>query len=110
MVVIEAQHVLNRDNPGSPKSRASAIQYLLSSLVNLVRVANTDERNTISDSSSADQHRKTGSSTQDSSRKEIVSDDKISRRSRVPPDIWQDTLSLLCHSDPTVRSECATAL
>lgn len=35
---------------------------------------------------------------------------RTSRRTRVPPDIWQDTLSLLCDADSSIRKEAAVAL
>ena len=37
-------------------------------------------------------------------------DERSSRRTRIPPDVWQDTLSLLCDGDPIVRMECTAAL
>ncbi len=43
-------------------------------------------------------------------RREMGADGRTSRRTRIPPDIWQDTLSLLCDSDPSVRRECSNAL
>ena len=36
--------------------------------------------------------------------------DRSSRRSRIPPDMWQDTLSLLCDDDFGVRADYAEAL
>jgi len=43
-------------------------------------------------------------------RREMGGDVRTSRRTRIPPDIWQDTLSLLCDSDPSVRRGCSNAL
>lgn len=37
-------------------------------------------------------------------------EERASRRAKVPPDIWQDTLTLLCDPDPLVRKECSSAL
>lgn len=53
--------------------------------------------------------RKSTNASVDFPRKEWK-DDRSSRRTRIPPDMWQDSLSLLCDSDPSVRRECSSAL
>ena len=37
-------------------------------------------------------------------------DGRPSRRTKIQPDVWQDTLSLLCDADALIRIECAAAL
>lgn len=37
-------------------------------------------------------------------------EERASRRTRIPADIWQDTLSLVCDADPTVRQACINAI
>jgi len=100
--MIEVQEVLSRDNQGSPTSRSFALRYLLSSLLGLIRVANTTQNKEVLEIESQDL-----SSTP---RLDISVDDRGARRTRVPPDIWQDTLSLLCHPDPAVRAQAASVL
>ena len=97
LLVIEVQGIFARDKNHFIQGRSSAIRYLLQGLLGLIRTANTIEsRNDIQDLKPVTTSRKARES--------------ISRRTKVPPDIWQDTLSLLCDSDSTVRNECSTAL
>ncbi|PPQ83283.1 hypothetical protein CVT25_004022 [Psilocybe cyanescens] len=112
LVAIEVQGVLGRDKSIWAQSRSSAIRCLLEGLLGLVRAANVNEK-----VESADEGTKTGvpeptkrsRTSLDTSRLERT-DERASRRTKVPPDIWQDTLSLLCDSDPLVRQECSNAL
>lgn len=84
-------------------SRSSAIRCLLDGLVGLVLAANEN------DSTMTLQEDK-DSNDADTTKKLRASDERASRRTKVPPDIWQDTLSLLCDNDPQVRKSCSNAL
>ncbi|KAH9482387.1 Protein EFR3 [Psilocybe cubensis] len=110
LVSIEVQGVLGRDKATSLQTRSSAIRCLLEGLLGLVRAANANERVESADETSKRCSPEPKSRTSlDTSRLERT-DERASRRTRVPPDIWQDTLSLLCDSDPLVREECSNAL
>jgi hypothetical protein len=102
LLVIEVQGILSRDKNYFLQVRTSAIRCLLQGLLGLIRTANTTESpNDVQDSEPV---------TKQSEASRKVRDESISRRTKVPPDIWQDTLSLLCDSDSTVRNECSAAL
>jgi protein EFR3 len=105
LVVIEVQGILVRDKKHFLQSRSSAIRCLLEGLLGLIRTANTTESpNDVQDKLPLEPVIK----QLDASRK--ARDESISRRTKVPPDIWQDTLSLLCDSESTVRNTCSDAL
>jgi hypothetical protein len=102
LLVIEVQGILARDKNHFIQGRSSAIRCLLQGLLGLIRTANTTEsRNDVQDLKPM---------TKQSQASRKARDESISRRTKVPPDIWQDTLSLLCDSDSTVRNECSAAL
>lgn len=105
LVVIEVQGILVRNQDHFLQNRSSAIRCLLEGLVGLIRTANTTE-------SPSDVQDKLLSErvTKQSEVSRKSRGESVSRRTKVPPDIWQDTLSLLCDSDSTVRNECSVAL
>ena len=96
LLVIEVQGILARDKSHFIQGRSSAIRCLLQGLLGLIRTANTTES--------------LEPVTKQSEASRKARDESISRRTKVPPDVWQDTLSLLCDSDSTVRNECSAAL
>lgn len=95
------------------QSRSSAIQCILQAAVGLFRAAQAsvptgfleDERKPKSVAGN-----KNIKGSFDLPPREMGADERPSRRTRIPPDIWQDTLSLICDSDPSVRRECSNAL
>ncbi|CAA7259894.1 unnamed protein product [Cyclocybe aegerita] len=113
LVVLEMQGVLARDQSQMSQCRSLAIQCLFQGLVGLVRSANiNDYIDSVDDSttSTGQESAKKCRASLEASRKNKSAEDRIPRRTRVPPDIWQDTLSLLCDSEPPIRKECAVAL
>jgi len=105
LLVIEVQGILVRDKDHFLQSRSTAIQCLLEGLLGLIRTANTTESpNNIQDKFPLEPVTK----QLEASRK--GGNESASRRTKVPPDIWQDTLSLLCDSESIVRNECSAAL
>ena len=103
LVVIEVQGILVRDKDHFLQSRSSAIRCLLEGLLGLIRTANATES-----PNNVQLLWEPATKQPEASRK--ARDESVSRRTKVPPDIWQDTLSLLCDSEPTVRHECSIAL
>lgn len=113
LLVIEVQGVLVPDSSIFYHSRSSAIQYLLQGLLGLVRAANTNESISIAEevkkANAQDAAiRRPGLSTETS--RSRTAEERIPRRTKVPPSIWQDTLSLLCDADAPVRLKCSEAL
>ena len=105
LVVIEVQGILVRDKKHFLPSRSSAIRCLLDGLLGLIRTANTTESpNDIQDKLPL------GPVTKQLEASHKARDESNLRRTKVPPDIWQDTLSLLCDSESTVRNKCSDAL
>lgn len=91
---------MSRASPTFLRSRAEAIRCLVAGLIGLIQSADKHE-------SVTEQPKKSSGS--------ITSKDpglpvRSSRRTRVPPDVWQDTLSLLCDGDYAVRADYADAL
>jgi hypothetical protein len=107
------QGVLVPDSSIFYHSRSSAIQYLLQGLLGLVRAANTNESLSIAEevkkaNNQDSAGRRPGMSTETS--RSRTAEERIPRRTKIPPVIWQDTLSLLCDSDASVRLKCSEAL
>lgn len=104
LVVIEAQDVrtLGRGKTGSTHSRWQAVRCLLAGLLGLIQAANKTDLVKSEEEAPAE-------STLETSRKD-GGQARPSRRSRISPDIWHDTLSLLCCSDYSVRTDYTEAL
>lgn len=113
LLVIEVQGVLVPDSSIFYHSRSSAIQYLLQGLLGLVRAANTNESLSVAEevkkaNSPESTSRRPAMSTETS--RSRTAEERIPRRTKVPPSIWQDTLSLLCDADAPIRLKCSEAL
>jgi len=112
LIVIEIQGISVKDQAMMSHSRSSAISCILRAIVGLFRAAQTNDLTSLVEvgrrRTSLD-HNKSIKTSFDLPRRERE-DERSSRRTRIPADIWQDTLSLLCDGDPIVRTECATAL
>lgn len=107
LVIVEVQGVTARGNPGYMNSRSQALRCLIASLLGLLLVADRHEV-----VNSGDSPQKSGSMparlhTPPSDNK---ASDRASRRTRISPDGWQDTLTLLCDNDYAVRADYAEAL
>lgn len=102
MVVIEVQGVLVADKSSILSTRSAGIRYLLESLIGLIRAANASQS-----ADTDDEGQKTSILATSTERS---ADGRPSRRTKIQPDVWQDTLSLLCDADALIRNECAAAL
>ena len=97
---MEGQDVLGRDKSGSTYNRSQAVRCLLAGLLGLIHAANkTDGMKSQEEAADV-----SGPTLKDAGHA------RESRRSRVSPDIWQDTLSLLCDGDYSVRADYTNAL
>ncbi|KAG7096789.1 hypothetical protein E1B28_004199 [Marasmius oreades] len=96
---IEAHGVVSRKHPDYAASRAQAIRCLLMGLSGLLHAANKNEQDSSEDGKpSHNAHKDTGIR------------DRSSLRSKIPPDMWQDTINLLCDENFGVRTAYAEAL
>ncbi|KIY49355.1 hypothetical protein FISHEDRAFT_72688 [Fistulina hepatica ATCC 64428] len=108
--VVEVQGVLGPSISQNAATRSPAIRCLLAGLIGLINAADKNkplrvhgELHKISISVSRPSRTSHDSTPRDAR-------EKLARRNRVPPNVWQDTLSLLCDSDYAVRADCAEAL
>ncbi|KAF8623443.1 hypothetical protein AX15_006385 [Amanita polypyramis BW_CC] len=100
LTIIEIQGISGTTQDGIYHGRTEAIQSLLAALRGLIGVANNHEKNrkVLYNESTP---RPDGSAARNEAQ---------FRRTRVPPDIWHDTLSLLCDKDHAVRADYADVL
>lgn len=94
---------------GDRKGRAQAVRCLIAGLLGLMHSADTPE----TESAEVPKHRKVDSSTSAANLSNPASKDvhlKPSRRTKVSPEIWQDTVAYLCDSDYSVRADYAGAV
>lgn len=103
-MAVEVQGVLGRGKAGLSKSRTRAVRSLLAALLGLVQAADKNEAIENKDTSASKP------SPTESSRKDVAINLRASRRTCVPPDIWQDTLSLLCDHDYAIRADYSDTL
>jgi hypothetical protein len=93
------------------QSRSSAIRRILAGLLGLIRSTNKTEIIKGADAqNSSDTPLQSYSSSANVSRRDRGADERLPRRTRIAPDVWQDTLSLICDSDDAVRIDYADAL
>jgi hypothetical protein len=111
--VVEVQGVLGHGKPGFTQSKSQTIRCLLAGLLGLIRTADKSENVKNQD----EQHKKPGLMTAITSspltqtpHKDAGVRGRVSRRTRVPPDIWHDTVSLLCEADYAIRADYSEAL
>ncbi|KAF9057699.1 hypothetical protein BJ165DRAFT_1422569 [Panaeolus papilionaceus] len=103
LVLIEVQGILIPGKTSRKECRSSAIHSIFKGLLGLLKAANNGEPASIMDEP-------TKSRVFDLSSPEKPEEERPARRTKVTADIWQDTLSLLCDPEPSVRRECADAL
>ncbi|KAJ7178993.1 hypothetical protein C8R46DRAFT_986524 [Mycena filopes] len=108
LVVVEVQGLLNRGK----QNRSQAIRCLLAGLLGLIHAAEQNEPTKELDD--PPKRKRSASFRVASPASQIANPELVvngaARRTHVPPDIWQDTLSLLCDTDYAVRADYATGL
>ncbi|KAF4619447.1 hypothetical protein D9613_005352 [Agrocybe pediades] len=109
LTTVEVQGIIVQDKMNALQSRSTAIHHLFEGLLGLIRAANSDEAEDEAKQESVLQATKKAMEKM-SVPSTGVTDERASRRARIPPDIWQDTLSLLCDNDRQVRQDAAKAL
>ncbi|KAF8826891.1 hypothetical protein HHX47_DHR5000581 [Lentinula edodes] len=103
--IVEAQGISPRSDSLYEEKRAHALRCLIMGLAGLISAADDGEH---------ERHERPQSKASLSSDPDVKHDDhsehRRSRRARVPPEIWQDTISLLLDADYAVRADYANAL
>lgn len=109
LLIIETQGVVTRSKSDFSQTRSEAIRVLIAGLMGLINTANRNEEfaNKIEP---APQSRPESKPSKASPEPDKQVSNSSSRRTRVPTDIWQDSLSLLCDADYAVRADYADAL
>ncbi|KXN86404.1 Protein EFR3 [Leucoagaricus sp. SymC.cos] len=104
LTTAEIQGVLAQGKLGYFRARSAAIRAILAGLSGLIETANKSD--------AAAQHgpSRPNSPITDRSSRDHAPENRVARRTRVPPDIWQDTLSLICDREATVRMDYTKAL
>jgi hypothetical protein len=115
MVIVETQGVPARTQKCSKKARSQALRCLLAGMLGFMQAADKAGR-AHGDTEDGRERSRTisGSSPPQSPTLGLVpaqeSQGRPSKRTRVSPEIWHDTLSLICDSDYAVRADYAEAL
>ena len=117
LVVVETSGVLVNGKADLGRVRAQAVRCLLAGLLSLIHAAEihdiakedgedgkTVHRAALAESSISAQAERNAKSPNS------VGHIRPSRRTNVSPEVWQDTLSLLCDSDYAVRADYAATL
>jgi len=101
----EIQGVLSPGKSGYFRVRSAVIRALLAALSGLIDTANKSDSTAVHVPS-----RLNYSQLADRSSRDLIQDNRAARRNRIPPDVWQDTLSLICDRDAAVRLDYTNAL
>jgi hypothetical protein len=113
LVIVDVQGVPGVKKTSYVQSRSQAIRCLLAALLGLMRTADKNEgiksHARRSEENSRPVTTPTKTSPLDGTRDDRVQT-RTSRRTRVPADAWQDTLSLLCDTSYSVRADYSDAL
>jgi hypothetical protein len=115
LVVVEAQGVPARAQPGNKKSRSQALRCLLAGMLGFMQAADKNLRVHGDTDDGQGLPRTTSGPVPPLSPTlgTVPAQDpqgRPSRRTRVSPEIWHDTLSLICDADYPVRADYAGAL
>jgi hypothetical protein len=106
LVAVEIQGVIPHDKASYVQTRSQAIRCLLAGLLGLIQAG--EKNNAVKDhGGNGGLHERQFPEVSDPDPKTIL---RPSRRTRVPPDVWQDTLSLLCDADYATRADYSDAL
>lgn len=108
LITVEVQGVLSQGKPGYFRARSAAIRAILAGLLGLIKTANKSDANAQSHVHRAPS--RPNSPMADRPSRDLTHDNRAARRTRVPPDIWQDTLSLICDREVAVRMDYTNTL
>ncbi|KZT19277.1 hypothetical protein NEOLEDRAFT_982376 [Neolentinus lepideus HHB14362 ss-1] len=115
LAVVEVSGVSGGEKADKEKCRAKALRCLLSGLLGLLQAADSHDKANSSGNDLAGDHSKAGGMPgSPQPRSPVEGSDhthvKPSRRTKVSPEVWQDTLTLLCDGDYGVRQDYTFAV
>ncbi|KAJ7590858.1 hypothetical protein C8J56DRAFT_934069 [Mycena floridula] len=112
LLVIETQGITAKGKPNFAQSRSQAIRCFIAGILGLIDTANRNEAVNLQLQTPPRRPSsvKEPSPSLDATTQDAGANDRISRRARVPPDIWQESLGLLCDRDYAIRADYAEAL
>ncbi|EIN10313.1 hypothetical protein PUNSTDRAFT_112183 [Punctularia strigosozonata HHB-11173 SS5] len=106
LLVVESNGVRTSRGVVGEKNRSQAIRALLAGLLGLMQAAHNSEKE-----HELEGGRPASPSGKDTTRRQSSDKHvKPSSRTRISPELWMDTLSLLCDGDYAVRADYARAL
>ncbi|KAI0030716.1 hypothetical protein K488DRAFT_87530 [Vararia minispora EC-137] len=106
LLSVDANGVPGREGDKSREARIAAMRYLLSGLVGLMLAPRKHEF-LLGDDTSKSSRPVNGFPNGDTAAEKAA---RISKRAKVTPETWQDTLHLLCDEEYAVRADYAHAL
>lgn len=115
LVIVETQGVPTRTQSGSKKSRSQALRCLLAGMLGFMQAADKNVR-VHGDTDGGQERPRTTSGLVPPLSPTLGAlpaqdpQGRPSKRTRVSPEIWHDTLSLICDADYAVRADYAEAL
>ncbi|TFY83940.1 hypothetical protein EWM64_g59 [Hericium alpestre] len=126
LITVEANGVPGRERDANDRSRVQAVRCLLASLVGLIQAADRHEGGKPEEHRGREEHRRSEETSRAVTSTFIASEDpqkpvrvsiehaddtgRPSNRTKLAPEIWQDTLHILCDENYAVRAEYVTAL
>ncbi|KAI0320684.1 hypothetical protein OF83DRAFT_1238625 [Amylostereum chailletii] len=115
LVTVDSNGISAREQESNDASRVVALRHLIASLVGLLRAPGSHElmKETDGNTTSPLGSPKSSLSMEHpirSSLDKVEGPHRTSRRSKVAPETWQDTVNLLCDDDYSVRADYAYAL
>ena len=110
LVAVETTGLLAGVRYDNDKIRVQAIRYLLAGLLGLIHSAEVHDATDADGQKSGPSSPVLGGSSTDHGTAEHKATLKAPRRRNVSPDVWQDTISLLCDGDYAVRADYSATL
>lgn len=108
LALVETNGLGGADKSTNEKCRPQALRCLLASLMGLIQAA--DRHDSAQENVDEPKMRRAVSGSVPSSPNPNDVHIKPSRRTKVAPEVWQETLTLLCDADYSVRAEYTEAL
>ena len=108
LVIVEVSGVPGAGKGNQERARIQAVRCLLTGLLGIVHAADVHDGKDVEDET-----KKNGTASVPPTLETRLSNEghlRPSRRTKVTPEVWQDTLSLLCDRDYAVRADYAKAL
>lgn len=111
LIIVDSNEVAGNGKINAEKARRQALRCLLAGLLGLMHAADAHDAGHEDDPMDKIQPKlSTSASLPSSSSHPPEIHVRPSRRSKVPPEQWQDTLTLVCDSEYAVRADYAIAL